>query len=352
MSGTPQHAIQLTHTLQRGHVWELRECELTDEAAGGIRLCMRTSSPGQGGDTYARLYRWLRAQMEEAPPESISLLDLSGLELFDAERLARTLRAGVRRARPEQLRPQPIGLRPHAWDLMRRSDDELTEEQRREKWNAVEKEKLRQQALRLEEHRSTVRPKWWEGERFLALAWRATSERQRFSRAAFLTAWKWMGSQGRASRALALPLVMDGEVTVVGGGRLGLTRCDVEVLAHVRALTFHYLAREELSPPYAKALGKMVKACEKGGLLTPRRYANLDEVRGIPGIAPSALGEEPMSRPRIWESVVAAASEQFLDYPVSDRPQTEQRKCPGGDPQQTPQPQRPGAEREQLTLEL
>lgn len=144
---------------------------------GDWMSCVQRAMHGQRGQGRGCLpcgslpFRAVRARGDE--PETVSLVDLSGFELFNAERLARAVHAGVRRGPPERVQPDAFP-EPSGWEraLLRGSGAWLREADRITREGAEKREKacapLRWRARRLEEHRSTVRPPWFEGDRFLA----------------------------------------------------------------------------------------------------------------------------------------------------------------------------------------
>jgi hypothetical protein len=194
---------------------------------------------------------------EEAQGDRITLLDLSGLEEVDPAELVKGIRSGIRAARPE----------------------------------------------------SNARggPLWTAGRRFAALRWRCESRRGRLLRASFVTAWE-LEDRRRPKERLPLPFLTEEGTSVLGDlpPRMGGAR--LQRLCTTPLLTYHALEDEPGAPGNsAKALGRELLRYQRLGLLIPREYPTAARLRDL-GIPDHPTGR---ARPRLWESVPAAAHALF-----------------------------------------
>ena len=204
------------------------------------------------------LARIVTTILERAEAEDrITLLDLSGIEEADPRELVNGVRTGIREARPA--------------DPVREG------------------------------------PRWAAGRRFVALRWQCGSERAEILRAGFEMLWE-LEDRRRPSERLPVPFLTETGTRVLGQlpPRMGGAR--IERLIDTRLLTYHTLIIAPDAPGNsAKAAGRELLRYERLGLLVRREYPTMAELAAL-GISDPDSGR---ARPRVWESVPAAARALF-----------------------------------------
>ncbi len=150
-------------------------------------------------------------------------------------------------------------------------------------------------------------PVWTSGHRYLCLVWTANNTLQRRTREAFQLAWERENEKSTGDR-LSVPWLVDGEARLLGGGP-GWLEALVPTLVQKRVITYRDLAVQgTLDDKYAKKLGRYMSRLAGMGLVVDRLRAK------VPGSGevnlPAVFAE--YGRPRVYESVLAAARELIL----------------------------------------
>lgn len=204
-----------------------------------------------------RLARSITAAIERASEDSVTVLDLTGIVQADPSDLVSGLRAGISGAHPSG----------PAWRG----------------------------------------PRWTAGRRFVAIRYRCRRHAARTLRAAVETRWE-LEDRRRPGERLPVPMLTEDGGRILGHLPPRMSGARLERLLDQRVITYHALIVAPGQPGNsAKATGRELLRYERLGLLVRREHPSM--------VALAELGvpEDPKgrARPRLWESVPAAARVLF-----------------------------------------
>jgi hypothetical protein len=235
---------------------------VADAVSTGSRSGRRTTRYRQTdqhliGSFAATLARTVTTVLERVEEDRLTLLDLSGIEEADPRELVNGIRAGIREARPAGSAGEG--------------------------------------------------PRWSAGRRFVALRWQCGSERAEILRAGFEMLWE-LEDRRRPSERIPVPFLTETGTRVLGQLPPLMGGARIERLIDTRVLTYHTLIVAPDAPGNsAKAAGRELLRYERLGLLVRREYPTMAELAAL-GIPEPDTGR---ARPRVWESVLAAARALF-----------------------------------------